>query len=234
MPVCQICAIFSSTHSSCHADLSTFCPVKSNEVRLLASLNFNISFNDVHTPPSATMNKLVPPTTIERYFSLHYGVNLARQIASATGAVQSSQERNAYGEDTCVARHHNGVCVICVSPQHPIVRLGKKVSQVDYRVEMREVKGKRKRGGIVVEERTKLCTLTCETGDVYSVQCAVKGTILEYNTALQERPNLISIKPLTNGYLGVVLPWPSKIKTAVNGLMGAEEYAKVCSSSEIS
>lgn len=188
----------------------------------------------VHAPPLITMRKLVPPTTIERYFSLHYGINLARQIANATGAARSSSESNAFGEDTCIARHHNGICVVCVSPQHPIVRLGKKVSQVDYRVEMREVKGKRKRGGIVVEERTKLCTLTCDTGDVYSVQCAVKGTILEYNIALQENPNLVANKPLTNGYLGVVLPWPSKIKTAVNELVRAEEYAEICLSGGIS
>lgn len=179
------------------------------------------------------MNKLAPPTTIERYFSLHYGINLARQVANAKGAVPSSQERNAFGEDTCVARHHNGVCVVCISPQHPIIRLKKDVSQVDYRVEMREVKGKRKKGGIVVEERTKLCALICDTGEIYSVQCAVKGTILEYNSALEKEPNLLTTKPLTNGYLGVVLPWPSKIKTAVNELMGAEEYAKICAPDEI-
>lgn len=171
------------------------------------------------------MNKLIPPTTIERYFSLHYGRLFARQIA-ASGTEVLSSERNAVGEDTCIARHHNGICVVCISPRHPIVRLGKRVSEVDYRVEMRQVKGKRKKGGIVVEEKTKLCFLRCESGEVYSVQCSVKGTLAEYNTALEGKPNLVAEKPLTNGYLAVVLPWPSKVKTAVDNLISAEEYEK--------
>lgn len=171
------------------------------------------------------MNKVIPPTTIERYFSLHYGLSLARQIAAAGNEVLSP-DRSAVGEDTCIARHHNGICVVCLSPQHPIVRFGKTVSKVDYRVEIREVKGKRKKGGVVVEDRTRLCSLICESGEVYTVQCAVKGTLAEYNTALQDKPNLVAEKPLTDGYLAVVLPWPSKIKTAVDNLVLAEEYEK--------
>lgn len=170
-----------------------------------------------------TMSKLVPPTTIERYFSLHYGRSLASHV-SARGSGVAPVDKDCLGEDTCIARHHNGICLICLSPRHPIVRLAKTVSKVDYRVEIKEVKGKRKKGGIAVEERTKLCHLTCGSGEVYAVQCTVKGTLAEYNTALEDKPNLVMEKPLTNGYLAVVLPWPSKIKTAVDHLVPEDEY----------
>lgn len=164
------------------------------------------------------MNRLIPPTTIERYFSLHYAPTLARLL--------TPQVKSQPFEDVCIARHHNGICLVCISPRHPIIREKKQVTDVDYRVEMRQVKGKRKKGGIVVEERTRLCTLTCASGEVYGVQCAVKGTLMEYNNALKTDSTLVAHKPLTDGYLAVVLPWPSKIKTAVDALVTAEEYER--------
>lgn len=173
------------------------------------------------------MSKLLPPTAVERYFSLHYGINLARQIATAGGgAVAAKEGIESSREDTCIARHHNGVCVVCISPLHPLVRLQKKIDRIDYRVQMKEVKGKRKKGGIAVEHRTKLCSLVCESGEVYSVQCAIKGTLLEYNTALADNPQLVIEDPLMNGYLAVILPWTSKIKTAVDDLVAEKDYAQ--------
>lgn len=175
------------------------------------------------------MRKLTPPTTVERYFSLHYALGHAHNIKDPKCEIESDgyPRKGQQGADTCIARHHNGVCVVCLSPRHPIIKQNKRVNSVAYRVEMRQVKGKRKRGGIVVEEATKLCTLECDDGDIYNVQCAVKGSILEYNTALEKDPQLIVKKPLSDGYLGVVLPWASKIKSAVDDLLSDDDYNKL-------
>lgn len=163
------------------------------------------------------MRKLIPQSTIERYFSLHYAPGLARQIMPKPATAKLA-------EDVCIARHHNGICVVCLSPRHPVVVNQKKLSTLDYRVELRQVRGKRKKGGIVVESNTKLCSITCETGEVYSIQCAVKGTIVEYNDALDDDISLISRKPLTDGYLAVILPWPKQIKTAADNLLSQTDY----------
>lgn len=164
------------------------------------------------------INRLVPPSTIERYFSLHYAPGLARQLAPRT-----TKPLN-YGEDVCIARHHNGICVLCLSPKHPIVVQKKMIDAVDYRVEMRQVKGKRKKGGIVVEQKTRLCIITCNGDEKYSVLCGIKGSLLEYNDGLQTDRSLINDSPLTDGYLAVIMPWLSQIKTAVDDLMPASEY----------
>ncbi|PXF45247.1 Protein Simiate [Gracilariopsis chorda] len=166
------------------------------------------------------MHRIVPPSTIERYFTLHYAPGLARQLSPRT----KPPDR---GEDLCIARHHNGICVLCLSPLHPIVTQRRAIQAVDYRVEMRQVKGKRKKGGIVVEEKTRLCTIICEAGERYAVQCGIKGTLLEYNDMLAKDTSLINQRPLTEGYLGVVLPWPSQIKTAVDALMSKTDYDNI-------
>ncbi|KAI0563892.1 Glycine cleavage H-protein [Gracilaria domingensis] len=171
------------------------------------------------------MHRVVPPGTVERYFTLHYAPGFARLLAPRT-------KPPSRGEDVCVTRHHNGICVPCLSPLHPIVTQRKAVQAVDYRVEMRQVKGKWKEGGIVVEEKTRLCTITCAAAERYAVQCAIKGTLLEYNDALARDTSLINKTPLTEGYLRIVLPWSSQIKTPVDELMSPEEYENVDDSSE--
>lgn len=180
---------------------------------------------------------LVPPSLIDRYFTLHYAVNAAsrfitnndpKQPQSRPPATphqpQQSTDSNPTELDVCVARHHNGLCMICISPRHPIITEKDAVTDVEYRVPFREVQGKRKRGGILVEERTKLCILTCASGNKYKVQCAIRGVIVEYNGVLEKSPSLINAMPLRNGYLAAILPFQSEIKTAVDKLVTHSNY----------
>lgn len=175
------------------------------------------------------MIKLNPPTTIERYFTLHYGLSLASRAKPALEKAKLKAKPPAprLGEDTCIARHHNGICVVCISPRHPIITQNKKLATIDYRVPLREVKGKRKKGGILVEPVTRLCSLKCESGEEYTVKCAVKGTLIEYNDAFKSDPALAASKPLTDGYLAIVLPSAFHIKTSVDLLTSAEDYEQL-------
>lgn len=126
------------------------------------------------------------------------------------------------GYDTCVARHHNGLCLVCLSPQHPALK--QKITNVTYRVPFLAVSGKRKKGGLKVEKLTKLCTLTTQTGQTYAVQMGVKGIIVEYNDRLNEIPSLVSSAPLREGYLAAILPYSAHMRTAVDNLITHEEY----------
>lgn len=167
---------------------------------------------------------LVPPTPVERYFSLHYAINFAKRTIPETPRDSANPESKPTGLDVCVARHHNGLCLLCLSPRHPIVANAMKVTRINYRVPFQEVRGKRKKGGIVVEMRTRLCTLTCESGEVFTVQSGVKGTVVEYNEAAQKDTSLVVGEPLRDGYLAVILPFSSQIRTSVDQLMSANMY----------
>jgi hypothetical protein len=147
--------------------------------------------------------RTAPPTTIERYFSLHYGAGLARR----TGDDPAAPPPPASGEDTVVARHHNGICVLCLSPSHPVVRQGLRVTAVAFRSGIvRPVQGKRKRGGTFLDRDSRLASVVCEGGETYLVSASVKGVLVEVNAALERSPGLVASKPLTNGYLAVILP----------------------------
>lgn len=153
---------------------------------------------------------VLPATTIERYFTLHAGVGLARRADSGESCNEC--------EDVYVARHHNGICVVCLSPQHPAVVEGSEVVQVEFRPASRQVVGKKKRGGVFLEPDSRLATITTKTGISYTAHAAVRGILVETNLQLREKPGLVSSHPLTNGYLAVVLPRPTERNTATDHL----------------
>lgn len=163
----------------------------------------------------------VPRTTIQRYFSLHYAPGAASRLVKGQmnvgGGAVGCELVAAKNLDVCVARHHNGLCVICISPEHPLTKGS--VSRVEYVRPLKAVTGKRKRGGSFASDDTTLCKITAADGVVYMVRCAVKGTILEYNESLREDPNLVAKHPITDGYLAVILPPVSQLLTAVSHLI---------------
>jgi hypothetical protein len=164
---------------------------------------------------------LLPPTTIERYFSLHYGSGLARRASGDSGVQQTDAqgaESSRKAEGTCVARHHNGICVVCLAPGHTIILRKLQIVSVDFRPGLRPVQGKKKRGGTFLEADSKLATIQCSNGESYTVLASVRGILVETNEELQRAPMLVVRYPLTNGYLAVVLPKPSERATATNHL----------------
>lgn len=144
-----------------------------------------------------------PPGIIERSFSLHYGLGSARQTAERGATPQPALP----GEDVAIARHKNGICVVCLSPSHPVRQQGLNVLSVAFKKGLvRPVQGKRKRGGAFLDPESVLASVICETGETFVVRACVKGVLVEVNPALEKTPGLIATKPLTNGYLAVVLP----------------------------
>ena len=84
--------------------------------------------------------------------------------------------------------HSNTICIVGLAFGHEILVAGKKCVGVAFGVDVfgisetqkgkdhrpllnNEVQGKRKKGGIWVEEGTVLCDITCDDGSVYSI-CA--------------------------------------------------------------
>ena len=57
-----------------------------------------------------------------------------------------------------------------------------------------EVQGKRKKGGIWVDESTVLCEITCDDNSSYSICSCLRGRLIEVNTRLLEEPGLLNSK----------------------------------------
>lgn len=164
---------------------------------------------------------IVPPNIIERSYTLHYGEGCAR--AACERDCPPSLARP--GEDVAIARHKNGICILCLSPSHPIVRRRLPVKGVTYKGGLvRPVQGKRKRGGAFLEPRSVVASIACETGDTFVVTACVSGVLVEVNSALETNPGLVAAKPLTNGYLAVVLPSRNDLERATDNLLDFDPF----------
>jgi hypothetical protein len=171
-----------------------------------------------------TNDLLAPAGTVERYFSLHYGIGLAQRVTGETDGLLSTPPKRDEPdklENTCVARHHNGICVVCLAPEHPILSRNLEVVRVDFRAGLRPVQGKKKRGGTFLEGNSRLANIACSNGENYAVFASVRGILVETNEELEREPMLVTRYPLTNGYLAVVLPKPSERATATDHLATA-------------
>lgn len=56
------------------------------------------------------------------------------------------------------------------------------------------MQGKRKKGGIWVDETTILCEITCDDGSVYKIPSCIRARLAEVNSRLLEEPNLLNEK----------------------------------------
>ncbi|KAG8377965.1 hypothetical protein BUALT_Bualt08G0088700 [Buddleja alternifolia] len=135
------------------------------------------------------------------------------------------------GHDQYVHRHANGLCVIGLAPSHLAFKDEGGVITVDFNVGKSDrsgikVTGKRKRNAQHFESNTALCRVS--TGDAsYIVRCCIKGSLLEVNERLIERPELLNSTPDREGYIAIMMPKPADWLKIKASLMSFEEYKKL-------
>lgn len=134
-------------------------------------------------------------------------------------------------EDVCVLVHSNKICVICLAETHPIIRDRKKVLSVDYQFDdvnrlCNKVSGKGKRGGQNLASDALLCRISCEDGSQYFVPCGLKCQLLETNDSLKNTPNILSEKPLSDGYIAIVMPKLKEYPEEMKMLLSKDEFLK--------
>ncbi|KAL4222294.1 hypothetical protein ACF0H5_018331 [Mactra antiquata] len=151
-------------------------------------------------------------TVTERYFTQKYYKNLKSE-----------------GEDLCVLVHSNKICVVCLAETHPICKDNKKVVSVDYQFDnvnrlCNRVSGKGKKGGQNLSADSSLCRITCDDGNQYFIPCGLKCQLLETNDYLKNTPTVLNSKPLSDGYIAIVLPKLKDYKTEMDSLLTKEAF----------
>ncbi|KAJ8273312.1 hypothetical protein GJAV_G00100140 [Gymnothorax javanicus] len=114
-------------------------------------------------------------------------------------------------EDHCILQHSNRICVITLAESHPI----------------NKVSGKSKRGGQFLTEFAPLCRITSTGGEEYTIFSCIRGRLLEVNEDILKRPNLLTEKPYSDGYIAVILPKFEESKSITEGLLTRTEYEDV-------
>ncbi|XP_045169738.1 protein Abitram-like [Mercenaria mercenaria] len=148
----------------------------------------------------------------ERYFTQKYYKNLKHE-----------------GEDVCVLVHSNKICVICLAETHPICKDKKKVTSVDYQFDnvnrlCNRVSGKGKKGGQNLTQDALLCKISCEDGSQYFIPCGLKCQLLETNDSLKNSPSTLTEKPLSDGYIAIVMPKLKEFPGEMDRLLTKEAF----------
>lgn len=117
-------------------------------------------------------------------------------------------------EDHLILAHSNGIVLVQLSPSHPAFKAG--ISEVGYNVGQmdrsnNEVKGKSKRGGLVLQERTQLAVIRTKDGAEYKVVSCLPGKLVEVNKGLLEDPELL--RKEGDGFIAIILPKQDVLKS---------------------
>ena len=127
------------------------------------------------------------------------------------------------GEEFSIYQHHNGLCILCLGPSHPIRTKSLRVIKVDFDVGSQNraknaVTGKRKKGGIQLHPDTAVCKVYTEPEEnpakkqkiseeststtqeeepaeqVWTIRACVRGFLVEPNRSLVDNPKLLEEK----------------------------------------
>ncbi|KAL0273409.1 UNVERIFIED_CONTAM: hypothetical protein PYX00_006077 [Menopon gallinae] len=140
--------------------------------------------------------------------------------------------------DHCVLLHSNRICLITLSPSHPLIKNKKNVSKLDFQVSDKldrlenKVVGKAKKGGQYIQPDSVLCFAECEDGEKYPVFGCISGKLIEINELLIDDCNLMWKKPETEGYIAIILPSKKDFDWKSQNLINSDAYEKIVQSSQ--
>jgi len=146
----------------------------------------------------------------------------------ATATLQEAPEYRISGQETLVMAHSNKLCLVTLSPLHPIVRRGLTVTEVQFSWEgvdrlANKVSGKSKRGAQVMGSKATLCRLHTAEGS-FDVMCGARGRLLQVNSRLVSDPDLCRQRHGREGFLAVVLPSLQEYAALEQALVPAARY----------
>lgn len=141
------------------------------------------------------------PTPSERYYDIRVYPATRRSFFGTIG-------------DQCILFHSNRICVVTIAPTHPIIAQDKQITEINYQFEGYEKidrlsnnpQGKRKKGGQKLSKNAPICSISCTDGSKYVICACLGSKLIEINSQLNEDYDLIKQKPLSEGYIAILLP----------------------------
>jgi hypothetical protein len=152
------------------------------------------------------------PTVIERYFTTHTTSNHQSLHVHSNGCAQARRRRASsthHGFDPPPPCPPRRVCVLAVAPSHPMLQSPSQVASIAYRtgdakdLSQTAVKGKKKAGGVFVNPRDLVATVTLSDGEEITLYACVRAYVVEINPRLVQNPSLLGTP---GGYVAVLLP----------------------------
>lgn len=150
------------------------------------------------------------PSVVDRFFTRYY-------------YIKETSEPAPYQ----VLFHSNRVCLICLAPEHPAIKDGIKSFTFDIGNTDRSkntVKGKGKKGGMVLQHDSTLAILTTEQNKTYKIPSCVRSKLVEVNTAWVEEPKRLETAAEGEGYVAIVLPKPEDCENIKRSLLTRAQY----------
>ncbi|KAJ2663184.1 hypothetical protein IWW48_001505 [Coemansia sp. RSA 1200] len=170
--------------------------------------------------------KTQPDLYLDKYFTKHFYASTAapkrkhdeldaNQTTEPQGsaAASSSADSTPAKEWQYVLMSPNKLCVTGISRHHPLLCQPSEqgpdtaVTKVVYADSVRNsvIKGKGKKQSLRVMPETKICTVHTSGGREYVVRAAVRGVLMEWNSRLEETPQLILSHP-EQAFVAIVKP----------------------------
>lgn len=148
------------------------------------------------------------PSIVDRYYTRYYYIK------------PGSKE-----EPYLVLFHSNRVCLICLAPEHSVLKNGIKSISFDIGNldrSQNQVSGKGKKGGMALQQDSTLAIITGNNGEAYKVPSCIRGKLIEVNSRIIKNPELMS--EIGDGYLAIVLPKPEHCNEIRASLLTEEQY----------
>lgn len=166
---------------------------------------------------SLTAEQLQKPYTpvSERYYEHKYCLNINPQL-------ENIHQRISF--------HTNRICLISLAEYHPIIKNRKRVIRIDCNVDEKTdrlknaASGKSKRGAQKLVPESVLCNLVCDDGVVYPVYSCIRGKLVEINENLIEKPELVVEKPISEGFIALLLPILKEYEQLKGDMLTKNEY----------
>lgn len=166
----------------------------------------NTCYNRNNTLIANYVNRIINdfPTPTERYYDIRL--------------VNGEGRRNYFGDvgDQCVMFHSNRICVLTIAPTHPIITENKTIDKVEFTFDadgMEKIdraqsipQGKGKKGTQKVYKNSPVCALVCSDESKYIVIGCLTAKLIEINTNICSKPNLVKEYPLSLGYIAILQP----------------------------
>ncbi|KAJ2388866.1 hypothetical protein GGI23_005961 [Coemansia sp. RSA 2559] len=165
-----------------------------------------------------------PGLFLDRYFEEYLYSGAAAASKRKHGEIDEQQrlESNDTSATQPVAKEWqyvrmspNKLCVVGISKHHPLFLQQPEQAQDATRIVTKVVfadsvrdsiiAGKRKKQSLRVMPETKLCTVHTSDGKEYVVRAAIKGVLVEWNSRLEETPQLISSHP-EQAFVAIIKP----------------------------